>query len=111
MASSLVIASIADETKPETLSTLATIYENRRDLESALAWYQRYLEKLGTKTKSHLLREARFLGALGREQEALERVEGLDAVDAGGERVAGVVVDLVGHRVELRRELSRSADD
>ncbi|MEZ5966498.1 MAG: tetratricopeptide repeat protein [Planctomycetota bacterium] len=67
-----LVESLADDTKPQTLLTVAQVYSQRKMWEDALTWRRRYFAKKGTRDKSDYLAEASILVELERYPEALE---------------------------------------
>ena len=66
-----LVESLVDDTKLQTLQTVAQIYANRKAWEKSLDWRRRYLAKKGTRDRADFLAEAQILIELNRWDEAL----------------------------------------
>jgi len=67
-----LVESLADDTKPQTLQTVAEVYAQRKMWDDALAWRRRYFAKKGSRDKGDYIAEATILVELKRLPEALE---------------------------------------
>lgn len=78
-----LVESLADDTKPETMQTVAQVYSQRKMWEEALQWRQRYFAKKGTRDKSDYLAEASILIELKRLPEALQLAKQANLMSRG----------------------------
>ncbi len=78
-----LIDSLFDETKPETMTLLASVYRDRREFAKALEWRRRFAQKTGQKNAVLLREEAGLLLELDKFDEALAVLAEADLMSRG----------------------------